>query len=158
MLETNPTLRHYPLSLERFGKNPYGDHLYRIVFAPSRRSIVFGEWPDGANEARLIPTYSELGNVWVLERWLSAAEFARCDRATWDATLSILGPYPERGEYEKCHVFALSGPDDANLDKLISWIEEGQIQALQEWLVSLRSFQPSEPRSQTTLSLSCRTA
>ena len=35
----------------------------------------------------------------------------------------MLGPFPDRGEYEHCHTFELSGPEDANLDKLVQMIE-----------------------------------
>lgn len=124
MLDYDPekNIRHYPgISLERFGLNPFNQNLFRIVFAPSRRNLAASpgepfEW---------VPTYS-LGNVWVLEKWMDAFAFAKCTRETWDMKLaSMLGPYPSRGEYQHAHTFTCA-IDDANLDKLISWINEGK--------------------------------
>lgn len=132
--------------MARFGVTPYGDPLYRIVFAASRRSLIFGEWPDGRTEARYEPRYAELHNVWILERWLPAAEYAGCDRETWDRTLSILGPYPERGEYELAHVFEACGPVDANLEKLISWIEESRKRSYWENRTALKEHYEQEQK------------
>jgi len=133
-----PAVVHHPTPLARFGLTPYGDPLYRIVFAPSRRSCVFGEWPDGRTEARYERRYPGVGDRWVLERWLPAAEYARCDEATWNLRFSILGPYPARGEYEQCHVFEACGPIDANLEKLIAWIEEGRKRPFSENRAALK--------------------
>lgn len=121
------SLRHYPISLERFGKNPHGQPMFRIVFAPSRRHLVCGQWPDGANCARWVEKYF-LGrerserDVWIMERWISAEEFTGGKTpAQWnsDPNANILGPYPDRGEYEICHEFAFGTPTDASLDRLI---------------------------------------
>lgn len=46
-------------------------------------------------------------------------------KESWDILCSNLGPYPERGEYDIAHHFDVVQPDDCNLDKLISWMEEG---------------------------------
>lgn len=118
-------LRHHPTSMARFGQNPYGENLYRIVFAPSRRFLVVGE------RARWWPKYPECGDTWVMERWYSPMEY-HGTREAWDEMCSNLGPYPERGEYDICHHFEFTGPDDCNLDKLISWIEEGRKRNPQE--------------------------
>ncbi len=139
MLTYDPVagLRHYPLSLERFGKNPYGGALYRIVFAPSRRYLVCGEWPDGSNKASYARKYpqlcahrengTEVGiDHWIMERWLPAEEYAKCSKEYWDRELLILGPWPAQGEYELCHVFEACGPSDAALDVLVAAIEEGR--------------------------------
>jgi hypothetical protein len=130
--ETIPTLQHFPISLNRFGKTPYNENLYRIVFAPSRFHLIHGLWADGANGARLVPRYRAVGDAWILERWLSADEYAKCSRQKWERDLLILGPWPERGEYDLCHVFEACGPVDANLDKLIMWIEEGRKRSFQD--------------------------
>lgn len=133
MLSRDPqsTLRHYPTPMERYGKNPYQENLYRIVFAPSRLYIVHGTWPDGATCARWVPLYRALGDIWVMEKWRPAEEFAACSREQWDTTL---GPYPERGEYQLCHVFEACGPDDANLEKLVKLIERRhRLYDIQQW-------------------------
>lgn len=120
------SLRHWPAPMARFGKNPYGENLYRIVFAPSRRMIAYGTWADGSRKARYIPKYPEIGDQWILERWMTPYEYTGRTPEQWKQTLTVLGPYPDRGEYEVSHVFEACGPTDANLTKLISWIEEGR--------------------------------
>lgn len=112
--------------MAKYGKNQYGENLYRIVFAPSRRSIVYGEWADGSTQASYCQTYPEVGAHWILERWLTPFQFTKCTAEQWNRTMTILGPYPDRGEYEIAHVFDAVGIADSNLDKLIRWIEMGQ--------------------------------
>jgi len=109
--------------MRRFGLNPYGEAKYRIVWAPSRKRIVYGQWPDGSTGARFVAAYP-VGDIWIMEQWRSAAEFAKMSEAQWNLEMTILGPYPTRGEYEICHSFETSTPDDANLEKLILWIEK----------------------------------
>jgi len=118
------SLRHYPIQMARFGQNQYAQNLYRIVFAPSRRYLVYGQWPDGSRKATWLPKYPEVGDSWVLERWLTPFEYARCTPDEWNETLTILGPYPDRGEYEICHRFNLTTPTDENLPELIQLIEQ----------------------------------
>lgn len=125
-------LQLYPMSMERFGNNPYGDPMWRIVFSDSRRFIVSGTWPDGATYASEESLYPQHPQTWILERWLPAAEFAGCLKEAWDRTYPMLGPYPERGDYNLCHAFEVVGPADSNLDKLIMWIEEGRKRSFQE--------------------------
>jgi len=128
MLTYDPVagLRHYPISMARFGQNPYGENLYRIVFSASRRHLVCGEWPDGSNKAAYVRRYPAVGDQWIMERWLPAAEYAKMSREQWDREMLILGPYPERGEYEICHVFETCSIEDSNLEKLVAWIEMGR--------------------------------
>lgn len=124
MLDYDPTknLITYPgISLARFGNNPHGEPRFRIVFAPSRRNL--GAVP--GESFSWVNTYA-LGPAWVLEKWLDPFAFAKCSRESWDIRLAaMLGPYPTRGEYQHCHTFTCA-IDDANLDKLIAWINEGQ--------------------------------
>jgi hypothetical protein len=136
MLTYDPvaSLQHYPIPMGRFGSNPYGQPLYRIVFAPSRRYLVVGEWPDGSNCANWVPKYKAVGNNWIMERWRSATEYHPPGKANWDATMLSLGPWPERGEYEHCHTFEACAPSDANLEKLVMWIEAGMSRPFSETL------------------------
>lgn len=124
MLDYDPlkNLVTYPgISMARFGNNPHGEPLFRIIFAPSRRNLA--AMPGEAFQ--WVPTYS-LGNVWVLEKWLDAYAYSKCTRETWDSKMAaMLGPYPSRGEYQHAHTFTCS-IDDANIDKLIAWINEGK--------------------------------
>jgi hypothetical protein len=116
-------LRQRPLP--QFGANQYFEVLYRIVFAPTRLYMVHGLWNDGQTKAKWTPKYPEVGEKWVLERWLTPFEYARCTPDEWktNPALSVLGPYPERGEYEICHVFNHVTPDDENLDMIVGLIE-----------------------------------
>lgn len=116
------------MPMARFGSNPHGDNLYRIVFAPSRKYLVYGEWPDGSRNATWLPKYPEVGDSWILERWLTAFEYARCTPEEWNRDLTVLGPYPDRGEYEICHRFNLVGPGDESVDKVIALIEQSHKQ------------------------------
>lgn len=112
--------------MARYGKNPYGENLYRVVFAPSRRHIVYGIWADGSRQASYVATYPHVGASWILERWLTPFKYARCTADQWNESMTILGPYPHRGEYECCHVFDACGIADSNLDNLIRWVEMGE--------------------------------
>lgn len=147
-LEYDPVanLQHWPASLQRFGNNPYGQPLYRIIFAPSRRNLA-GDF----SGFHWIPTYRRLGAVWVLERWRSAWDFAQMPRERWDREMLILGPYPERGEYDHCHTFFPVLPADANLDKLISWIEEGKKRSWQDNLDACKAEYEQETKDQRNM-------
>ena len=127
MFEYDPvsSLRHFPLSLDRFGKNVYGEPLYRIVWGPSRRYLVCGEWPDGSNCARWAVKYKQCGENWILEGWMSAQRFAQCSRQQWERDKLSLGPWPERGEYEIVEPFYGVQPSDSLVEKLINWSRAG---------------------------------
>ena len=121
MLEYDPiaSLQHFPVQLKQFGENPYGDPLYRVVFSPSRRYLVCGEWPDGSRCARWAEKY-HVGPRWVLEGWQSALEFHAAGREDWDRSKAeTLGPWPSRGEYELIHVFHET-PVLGLIEKLVS--------------------------------------
>ena len=135
MLNYDPAVNlfHYPLPMSRFGLNPYSENLYRIVSTASRRNLVGGRWPDGSTEYRWVLTYRHIPDPWVLERW----QTCQMTRARWDALVDpqsgylLNGPYPDRGEYYHAHTFTCPIVD-ANLDKLISWIEEGRKRSWQD--------------------------
>jgi hypothetical protein len=124
MLDYDPikNLQHYPISggMRRFGLNVYGEPLFRVVFAPSRRYLVVGDY------ARWEVLHKHLGNVWIMERWLPAEQFAKCSKEEWERDNLVLGPWPSKGEYELCHVFDVAPPSDASIDTLITWIEYGR--------------------------------
>jgi|SRR5580692_4152082 hypothetical protein len=127
-------LTHWPMPMGRFGLNPYGDPLYRIIFAPSRRNLA-----GDAGDFRWVPTYRAIGAKWVLERWHDPWKFSQCTKESWDRQLAhILGPYPSRGEYAHVHTFEVVQPPDCDLGKLISWIEEGQKRSYQDNLDALK--------------------
>ena len=141
MLDYDPirNLQHYPLSMARFGKNPYGENLWRIVWAPSRRMLA------GDGTFRWVHAYRQIGAAWVLEKWVSAWDFAQCSKAKWNETMLMLGPYPARGEYVHAHTFGVAVAD-ANVEKLISWIEEGQRRSFQDHVDACRADYDQEER------------
>lgn len=126
------TPQHYPISMARFGLNPYGANIYRIVFAPSVRHLIGGRWRDGSVEYRSRPTYSKIGNEWILERWVSAKEFCGMTREEYEirfrgeSGLFTMGPYPYEGTYTLCGDAALKKDAIPSIGKLIEGIEHGR--------------------------------
>lgn len=150
MLSYDPVaqLQHYPIGggMSRFGLNPYGENLYRVVFAPSRRYLVAGEWPDGSNCAQWVPKYKHLGNVWILEKWRSGEELEPQGKEFWNRERLILGPWPERGDYDICEPLACH-PSDANIEKLVAWVEMGRKVSFQETLSWHREDEAREKKA-----------
>jgi hypothetical protein len=115
----------YPLSMVRFGQNPYGDNLYRIVLGKTRTVLNYNG--DGTFSEK--PCYAPLDDdTWILERW----EMPHETKEQWDRGFlaDTLGPYPSRGDYVRCEVPLACSVTEANLDKLIMWIEESRIRAM----------------------------
>jgi hypothetical protein len=91
-------------SLRRFGLNPWGEPIYRIVWSESRWKTVGGLFHDGFRqvaEYRQVPMYRSIAR-WILEVWKETP----CSPALWyidelDSISGLLrsGPYPYRGEY-----------------------------------------------------------
>lgn len=112
--------------MARYGQNPFGENLWRLVWSDSRTYLVCGQWNDsGAVRAQECLCYPQIRGQWILERWLSAWDYTRMLPSQWDASQeNILGPYPSRGEY----VLAGDGgldPGLINFDLLIPMIEAG---------------------------------
>jgi hypothetical protein len=152
MLQYDPIsdLRFWPVPLLRFGQNPHGGPLYRIVFAPSRRELTYGDWSgdgEGAAYAQWTLKYPAAGNIWVMERWVPPSYF-RCSKENWPA---INGPFPDRGDYELAHEFQACLPDQANIEKLISWIEMSQDVSLYQARVALRRAEEDRLAAQRKL-------
>jgi len=126
-------------SLKAFGQNPYGENIWRVVWAPSRMWQVGGRWQDReqgkivrtVDEYRWIPRYGG-ENGWVLEKWLSAEEYAKCTEELWnmvmrDAETGLLelGPYPSRGVFEAAYTFSFYPPYSL-VEKRIQMINYGK--------------------------------
>ena len=140
-------------SLRQFGINPYGDPLFRVVWAPSRTMLVGGKHTvrDGAvaNDAQLAanngrdnsvrhewvgykhyPRYPGV-NEYVLEAWLSPVQYGGTPRQ-WELQqtdeetgLLVLGPYPQRGEYDVKWYFGQEYPTVSQVEKMIQVIFAG---------------------------------
>lgn len=117
------TVQIYPsVSTARYGENLFGAPLFRIVFSDSRTDLIGGKWPDGNCEYREVPRYPAIRGQWILEKWLSAEEYAgtreQYEREQWDSESGLLttGPYPQRGEYALCHQF-IAAPTES----MVGW-------------------------------------
>lgn len=138
-------LTRYPMPMTQYGSNPYGEDLYRIVYAASVRHLLGGRFlwkeddpdqPACADEYRWIPTYDFDG--WILERWHTPFQFAGMSQAQWDRQYRdpltgflTLGPYPSRGQYAEVHRFTCAVAD-ANIGKLVTWVEQSQKNSWQD--------------------------
>jgi hypothetical protein len=123
MLDYDPvtSIQKWPMpNMGRFGKNPYGEDLYRVVWAPSRRHIVYGEWRDGSVGAKWVrlPSTREMGNIWIVERWRSIKEMGVERDSDWHLAAGIP---PSRGEYVVCYQFENGLPSDISVEKVIGW-------------------------------------
>lgn len=125
-LPTPQTSRSVPswceTTLAKFGQNPYGENIYRIVWGWDRLTPVAEQidmrelalHPEKIGTTRFVQKYflnmdGEL-NRWILEKWMPPQTFGSPEqwkKDTWDATLLtyLLGPYPSHGEYEFSHAF-----------------------------------------------------
>jgi hypothetical protein len=96
--------------LERFGRNPYGEPNFRVIWRPSRVMLIGGYWQDnGKHEYRVRRKYG-LDPKWCLERWRPAGIYGtpfswEMNHTTADGFFAI-GPFPAHGEYESCEVFS----------------------------------------------------
>jgi len=108
-------------SLSKFGVNPFGENIWRVVYAPSRRSLV----RQSKQKHIWMRTYPQAGVAWVLEKWKSAFEFAG-SKETWESSgIGVLGDYPTRGEYELAHIFFPSPASIGHVGQMITLIDAG---------------------------------
>lgn len=105
--------------LERFGRNPYGQNVYRLIWAPSRMRIFGGYWDDtGKTEYRLVSKYGPTPQ-WALETWRPATVYAGPE--IWERqTMSpdgylTCGPFPAHGDFECLHKFSAKNADDGGI-------------------------------------------
>jgi hypothetical protein len=115
LTENSAKPTHHPTPMARFGLNPHGAPMWRIVFADSVRNLVGGRWPDGKEEYRLARFYNGPGakGKWVLESWISALEHTGCTadeyRIKFQAPNCVTTiqhePYPYDGTYVQRYIF-----------------------------------------------------
>jgi hypothetical protein len=129
-----PKPTHWPMSLTRFGLNPYGEPLFRIVFAPSVKMLCGGEFADGYTGYRFRPAYRHIGNKWIMEKWISGWEHTLMSPIDYDLKfrdpftgLVATGPYPERGVYFQCHTFEYSSPGDGGIETIANLIKKAKM-------------------------------
>lgn len=113
--------------MKRFGDNPYGEALFRVVFSDSRTDLIGGKWPDGICDYREARRYPFI-HAWVLEKWQSPEEYAGTreyyERQQLDAPSGLFtcGPYPARGEYAYCYTFPFQ-PEDSMVVNAVTAIK-----------------------------------
>lgn len=107
-------------SFQRFGKNPQGENVYRVIWSETRT-----EWRDGKKRKK----YGDNANRWVLEKWCPPTMYFP---ESWPE--EILGPFPSQGDFEHCYTFetedgrGISSLEVASLaDLLVRCIEAGKM-------------------------------
>lgn len=141
MLDGAPTIQFFPRPMGRFGQNPFGDNLFRIVLAPSVARLIGGQWPDGSRGYRWSVPLSYRGKGWILEAW----DWCRISSREWDAAADpisgwpVNGPYPARGEYYLAWEFD-RGVDADSLEQIIGAIDRGRRRSFEE----VRQFHKAE--------------
>jgi hypothetical protein len=82
--------------LDYYGKNPLGETKYRVIWSPDRMEPQYGV---------MTAEYGHLAPQWIVEKWLSAEEYACMGPIEWDMTMRhpetnvLIGPYPRQGFY-----------------------------------------------------------
>lgn len=137
-----PTI--YPISMSRFGLIDAiygGGPKYRLLWSPSRMVTVTG--PDNTVT---VPMYADgtvspdnptgalglypIGACWILEKHQTPQELGGVSitAARWNADpqLLLLGPFPAKGDYYPTDPPLACHPSDANIEKLITWLEAGR--------------------------------
>ncbi len=111
----------------RYGRNPFGEPRYRLVWAPSRLEASGGEWADWdptvaakarqdltasplrrRTELRWVPKYPG-EECWLIERWVPASSYGTPERwylpvaeggTKLPCGICACGDYPYMGDYE----------------------------------------------------------
>ena len=142
-------------SLRKFGINPYGEPLFRVVRSSTitflvggKHTVREGEIPNdsqlAANQGRdnsirhewvgykHYPKYAAGYGAYVLEVWLSPFEFCKTTPEGWalqfrdeETGLLTLGPYPSRGVYEYRWDFGQGYPTVQAVESIIGMLIAG---------------------------------
>ena len=148
MLDGAPTIQHYPMALGRFGQNPFGENLFRIVLAPSVARLIGGQWPDGSRGYKWSVPLSYRSKGWILESW----DWCRVSPREWESAMDpfsgwpVNGPYPSRGEYYLSWEFD-KGVQADSLEKIIGAIHAGRNRSFEEIRKNLKDEYAAEERN-----------
>ena len=168
------TPQHLPIgSLKSLGINPRGEALFRVVWSDSITYVVgAAHLKEGADfhtpqQLKLLDKTDDVREIgykqlpyypnvhaWVLERWMSPLAFTGCtpeqylERYVDPATgLLTLGPYPDRGVYERCFVFP-SEPTRTTVENVIVRIKAGWNYSYAEHRVANREAAEKKEKEQ----------
>lgn len=141
---TRPVPSYCAQILSRFGNNPYGQSIFRVVWGPSRMEVLGGLWGDGSREYRRVSRYHQ--ECYVLEKWVPARLYGT--PTSWNESQADewgflgSGPYPEHGDYETSHIFQLDGeyvhPTPELLYLIAEAIDRGKLWSLSDKRIALR--------------------
>jgi len=111
---SKPTPDWVEQTLRKFGRNPFGKNIYRVIWSETRV-----RWGDG----KQVLEYFHLQPQWILEKWMSAEQYGSPeewnqmrDRETGEIAL---GPYPNEGDWEHSYSFGHGTPLCATSIELI---------------------------------------
>ena len=116
-------ITHHPIDLSRHGLNTYGQSVYRVVWADSRKSKVICR-----GKMHILPRYAHGDEAsckghWVLEKWAPASVIIGMTRQQYEAMVSTIDgaaaeEYPDQGDWELSRVFNEdSGPFSRHIDE-----------------------------------------
>lgn len=140
MLDASTPLQYPGIPMSRFGLAPDGKPKYRLIWAPSRMVTLTGRGKTMTVPMYTGPTAIEpVGDYWIIEEWKSAADYYRGTEEDWNADPRMLnlGPYPRHGTYVRRETLSCN-PCEANIEKLITWFEEGRNRRPSENAVACR--------------------
>lgn len=152
-----PKPSHYPVSMARFGANPFGEPLFRLVYAPSVKKMIFGTNSKGETGAHVRPAYRHLGEKWILEKWISGQQATKMTPAEYEnygprdpqSGMLLEGPYPSCGIYNHCWTFdadTLQGGIEGAVEKIIGLINKGSQRSLSEIQAGNRELDAKEEK------------
>lgn len=138
-----PNPQAYPVDMSRFGKNPYGENLFRIVYAPSVKKLIFGTNSKGETGAHLSMAYRHLGPNFILEKWISGKQATLMTPQEYEnygprcpqSGMLLEGPYPSKGLYDHCWTFdtdTMQGGIDGAIDKIVGLVRNGEKRSYSE--------------------------
>lgn len=116
-------LTFHPVDLSRHGLNPYGDPLYRVIWADTRKTKAICR-----GKVHILPRYShgeesDASGHWVLEKWGPPEVIVGMMKEQYEALLltfpnAAAEEYPDRGDYELSRIFnEESGPFCKRIDE-----------------------------------------
>ena len=127
MLDAAPPILYPVIPMAKYGLNPHGANMYRLIWAPSRRIVVHNHITNAPKTIQCyMPPFRPIGEYWVIESWKSCFEYAGAvTEDQWNAnpSLNCMGPYPRQGVYEHRETLSCD-PSQASIDKLITWLEQ----------------------------------
>lgn len=135
-----PKPSQWPIPMARFGVVPNGrlkgEPIYRIVFAPTCKKLIFGMDSHGVVGAHVRAKHGPCGNKWILEKWISGWEACKMSPAEYErwgprdpqSGMLLEGPYPHDGIYEHCWTFDAI-EDISGVDHIIGLIHRGAMRS-----------------------------